>query len=303
MRGTNAETPEQQRTEVAEVLELRSIVVPTDFSFASKKSFDYAVEIGRQYAAKLYVMHVTSPSGGIPASLAADVRQLEREVAGAHHGFIVREGEVWEELEKFIEQARIDLVILGTRGRTGLKKLVLGSVAEQVFRHASCPVLTIGPNAASALEPEPKSGNAPILLAIDLGSSCKTALSWAVSLANHYAARLVLLHALSPAPSIEGPRWYSAADVVRAQNAAFSATLAQLEDMIANQNLVLQPVCMAEFGDPADRILWAADKLQAGLIVMGVHQKHQITASIAWSTAYEVVCGAPCPVLTVRSAH
>lgn len=117
--------------------------------------------IARHYGAKFYLAHVVSHVGYTIAGPEAlklatektqrEARQLEQELvksgalAGLDHDFIVGEGNVWEQLELVIRQKQVDVVVIGTHGRGGLGKLLLGSVAEQIFRHADCFVVTVGP--------------------------------------------------------------------------------------------------------------------------------------------------------------
>jgi nucleotide-binding universal stress UspA family protein len=121
----------------------------------------HALAIARHYGAKFYLAHVLSHIGYTIAGLEAlqlaiektriDIRQLEHyllesgALAGLQYEFIVRAGNIWEQLELAIRQKQVDLVVIGTHGRGGLGKLLLGSIAEQIFRHANCFVVTVGP--------------------------------------------------------------------------------------------------------------------------------------------------------------
>jgi len=140
---------------------LKSVLIAFDFSEASRKPLHHALAIARHYGAKFYLAHVVSGIGYTIAgqealSLAAErtgrtAQQLEQELlesealAGLHHEFIILEGDVWEQLEILIRQKQVDMVVVGTHGRGALGKLLLGSVAEQIFRHADCLVATVGP--------------------------------------------------------------------------------------------------------------------------------------------------------------
>jgi nucleotide-binding universal stress UspA family protein len=135
-------------------VQIKSILVATDFSPASEKPLRHAVAIVRHYGSKFFLMHVVSslrftragPDAVAAAAEAAwrDAQQVELELVaggeltGLDHQVIVRDGEIWTELERVIMQEGIDMVVIGTHSRKGLVKLVLGSVAEQIFRHASC---------------------------------------------------------------------------------------------------------------------------------------------------------------------
>jgi nucleotide-binding universal stress UspA family protein len=303
--GTLGLTP----TSLTDDIQLNSILAATDFSSTSEKSLRDALAIARYYRAKLYGVHVKPWSAGelagsdrtAAAAALKHAEQLERELRDAGHEFILREGDVWTELEKFIREARIDLVVVGTHGRTGVKKVLLASVAEEIFRHVSCPVLTVGPH-SPPFERGPRQTVRPILFATDFCESCAKALSYAVSLANRRGTRLVLLHVLSPVPTVESNGWHTPEDVFQARKAIRAATLQRLQHLVSRRALALHPISIAEFGSPADTILWAAETLQAEAIIMGLQRESLGGAHLSWSTAYEVVCSAPCPVLTIRTA-
>ena len=139
----------------------RSVLIATDFSEASEKPLRHALIIARHFGAKFHLAHVVSSIGytlaGPPAlnlaceAASRDAEKLEQELvdhgwlAGMEHEFLVREGIVWQELETLVREKHADLLVIGTHGRKGLGKLLLGSVAEHLFRHADCLVLTVGP--------------------------------------------------------------------------------------------------------------------------------------------------------------
>jgi nucleotide-binding universal stress UspA family protein len=145
---------------------LENVLLATDFSPASDAGFPYAVQIARSVGAKIYIAHIVLPE--IYVALPAEARdsamaqvkayaeqRMERLLnspllAGIAHKGLVRTGEVWVELATIVSEANIDLVITGTRGRRGITKMLLGSVAEEIFRLSPVPVLTVGPGAPPA---------------------------------------------------------------------------------------------------------------------------------------------------------
>jgi len=134
---------------------------PTDFSENSARALSYATVLANQFHAELHLLHVNSVplvtlappiAGFMPPGYQEELQKdLERELAKlveAEDIKVVRsiaEGNVLSEILHYADEKKIELIIMGTHGRTGLKHLLIGSVAENVVRHASCPVLTIRP--------------------------------------------------------------------------------------------------------------------------------------------------------------
>lgn len=300
---------------------LRSVLVATDFSKASAKSLRHAVAIARHYSAKLYIAHVVSSPGfslgGPEARVAAieaarrDVEEIENALAqsgalsGLRHESIIRQGDVWKELDKLATQEQVDLMVVGTHGRRGLRKALFGSVAEQVFRHANCPVLTVGPGSFQEPPVESTSLVWPALFATDFGDASLHALPHAVSLANHFGVKLVLLHVVSPIEISGHLHWHTRGDFMHTRGNVRMASLRQLHKLLPqNIEMAVEPEFVVEFGSPSEGILRAAENLQADAIIMGLHRSVHVDMAShnLWATAQDVVCGATCPVLTVRSA-
>jgi nucleotide-binding universal stress UspA family protein len=299
-------------------LRLKTVLIATDFSPASDRAVFQAVSIARRYGAKLYVVHIVSSMGftlGGPGALALateaawrDMAQLERELSrrrmsqGLTSFFFVCSGEVSEELETIVQREHIDLVVIATNDRKGAGKLLLGSVAEQVFRNSSCPVLTVGPHWAADCERAVPRSDRRLLFATDFGGASLQTLPHAISLANQLGKRLILLHVLSSLPK-RGDRRVTAIDADKARGSAHAAAIQRLAKLVSQEATMKDaPAFMVEFDKPAEGILKAAEVLHADMIIMGLPRRtHVETISrLPWSTAYEVVCGAVCPVLTLR---
>lgn len=299
---------------------LNSVLIATDFSEASEKALRHALAIARHYGAKLYLVHVVSSLGftlvGPEAVnlatqiVSRDASELENRLvqsgalAGLRHEVIVTQGNVWDQLGKIISHEQVDLVVIGTHARRGLGKLLLGSVAEHIFRHAGCLVLTVGPG---SLEDSPV-GSArairPFLFATDFGIPSLRALPYAISSANHFQTKLVLLHVVPAVPMPEGVNRPTAEDVIEMREKVRVTNLRRLQELtLQNPNLAVLPEFIVEFGSPSEEILKAADAFKVDAIILGLHRSTHIgTAShLPWATAYEVVCDAGCSVLTVRN--
>ncbi|MBV9086109.1 MAG: universal stress protein [Acidobacteriaceae bacterium] len=183
---------------VAEGVRVKSVLVATDLSATSEKAIRHAIGIARHYDAKLYLVHVVSSVGftlaGPNATNAAteaasrDGHSLESQLLesgalkGLRYEITVRPGgDVWRVLNKVIRQEDVDLVVTGTHGRRGVSKVLLGSVAEQIFRRADCPVLTVGP---SSYEESQVDGIRTCLFPTDFSEASLGSLPFAISYAN-----------------------------------------------------------------------------------------------------------------------
>ena len=299
---------------------VKSVLIATDFSEASEKALRHALAIARHYQAKLYIAYVVAersftlvgPEAVEVATESAtrDARQLEEDLvrrgalAGVTHEVIVRQGNVWEELEEIVTQKQVDLVVIGTHARQGLGKLLLGSVAERIFHQAECLVLTVGPGCLGDSPVGSARAIRPFLFATDFSVPSLHALPYAISSANHFGTKLVLLNVVSEVPMPEGFSRPTAADVLRQQEMVRAANLRRLEELTSrNPKLAIAPEFVVEFGSPADEILQVADTLQTDAIILGLESSTRggAVSHMPWATAYDVACGAGCAVLTVRN--
>jgi len=302
-------------------VQLKSVLVAFDFSDASQKPLRHALAIARHYGARFHLAHVVVPSVGFlmagPDSFALakesahrDMQQLKNELlesgalTGLKHEFCLAEGDVCQELESLIRADRIDAVVIGTHARGGLGKLMLGSVAERIFRTANCLVLTVGPGSYQDAIVDGHRRAGPFLFATDFGPASLRALPYAASFARHFGTRLILLHVLAEAPIPGDSHWPMPGDLSKMRKTAATSARKQLEE-IASQYVTseIQPECIVKFGIASEQILLASQTLESDLIIMGLNRPAGIgTASHApWAVAYKVVCGARCPVLTVRN--
>jgi len=300
---------------------VKSILMATDFSAASAKPLRHALAVARHFGAKLYVVHVVSSVGFTIAGAEAlrlassaafrEILQLQSTLAesgalaGLSHEFIVRQGDVCRELGEIIRQKEIDLVIIGTHARRGMEKLLLGSVAEHIFRDSDRPVLTVGPHSPEGAPFESTDTVHSFLFPTDFGAASLRALRYAVSFANHFGAKLVLLHVAPVMPVPETFHWSTAPnDIEGMREAARAAAMKNLHHLVTQAGpLSEQPECIVRFGKRAETILQVARGVKADLIVVGLnHLKHADAVShMPQTTAYRVVCSAHCSVLTVRS--
>jgi nucleotide-binding universal stress UspA family protein len=289
----------QARTRIT----LKNILFATDFSRSADAAAPIAIEIAQRYGAKVYGVHVNrfddytaaAPNAWAAMAEAAerenkeDAGRLNKQLQGTDHEVVVGEGKTCEVISDLIEQKEIDLVVLGTRGRTGLGKALLGSVAEQILRRSPCPVLTVGPHVNLWSDEYGKMRE--ILYATDLEGDFPIAAPHAISLAQENQAHLVLLHV------IEDPK---VGDLVKSsQVKEFKER--KLQQLVTQQaGLWCDPTYIVEQGPAAEKILDVAKRRHTDLIVLGARPAKSIATHLNTGTVHKVVSQARCPVLTVR---
>jgi nucleotide-binding universal stress UspA family protein len=300
---------------ISTALKPQSILIATDFSEASERALHHALALARFYGSRFCVAHVVSSLGltmAGPGAIAACEEAVSREAAqleaslvrtgaltGIQYKFIVRHGELWPELREIIREESTDLLVIGTHGRHGVGKLFFGSVAEQIFRQADCPVLTFGPHTDARPWFGTSSTHRTFLFATDFGHASLHGLPQAIAAANQFEAKLAFLSIIPAAPS-------SADNALTDwQENARMRTLQRLAELADHAGLDTRPQLYAEFksGRPvSEKILETADKLRANLIIMGLHDSGHagIVSHLDLTTAYDVICQAGSTVLTVN---
>jgi nucleotide-binding universal stress UspA family protein len=304
----------------AVMIEIRRILCPVDFSDYSRRALDHAIAIARWYESTVTALHVFSPAliapygpGPvvfepimlIPADrdrLLADTKVfIEAETApGVAIEAVIREGNTAAEIVDQAISMSADLLIIGTHGRSGFERLLLGSVTEKVLRKARCPVLTVPRRLPDAVPSGPVLFKR-ILCAVDFSESSMHALMYALSLAQEADGCLTVVHVLG-------------ADVVGQvgigeEHISLAALQRQHEEEARKLLEQAVPESTAAYckvdtmllrGKPWQEILRIAADRQAELIVMGVQGRGVADLMFFGSTTQHVVREATCPVLTLR---
>ncbi len=282
---------------------LQNILLPTDFSSCSETALAYGVALCRRYDTTLYTVTV------VPEEITDYVQPpdpfylrhcAEKKMAhlaemklfqGIKHREWVKEGFVSDVLSDLIDRLEIDLVVLGTHGRGGIKKLVLGSVAEEIVNCATCPVLTVGPQVSPKLGAELKLRR--ILYATDLLHDSARALAYAFWLAGQEQAHVTLLHVLNMPTDVS----------VENRQSQKEMALKRLVQLLPPETSAsVGTEFIVEIGVPGEQILKLAEGQNADLIVMGPHHTSfaRVSTHLPWIVPHQVLCHAHCPVLTVR---
>ncbi len=290
-------------------IEIKNLLYLTDFSEPSEAALPFATAIARKYGARIHALHVVLLGGyffAAPETIAdsirveeetaeADMQRLDARLNGLPHETITERGpSLWGVLENTIKATAADMIVLGTHGRTGAQKFLLGSVAEEVFRRSPIPVLTIGPRARRGVHNGGRFRR--ILFATDFSSQSAAAAPYALSLAQENQAHLFLVHVVRLRDRDRDDRLYefSVAEAIHHLH----------EVMPSDVELPCPAEVSVEHGNPGKRIVEVAEERDADLIVLGVRDAaNRLGAAthLERNTAHNVVAHAACPVLTIRS--
>jgi nucleotide-binding universal stress UspA family protein len=301
------------------VTQIRRVLCPIDLSDYSRHALHHAAAFARWYAARIVVVHtftapqplvaVSKSPGDVPLlppiqpeDVIEDVRRFCEPLtaAGVTPEIVVREGSPAREIVDVAQAMDADFLIMGTHGRSGFARRLLGSVTEKVLRTVRCPVLTV---------PQPGQHSAPtpvlfktILCPLDFSESSTRALAYALSLVKESDARLILLHVLE---SVVDPHALGAAahfSVPEYHRLLAHDALHRLQTALPEDARVwCEPEAQLVTGKAYREILRVARESSTDLIVMGVHGRGAVDLMLFGSTAHHVVRSATCPVLTLRS--
>ena len=300
------------------VIEFKHLLCPVDFSESSTRSLAHAAALARWYAAQLTVLHVVPTFDpvqvraelGVPVQI---VNPVPREnVLGEMRQLLERAGvspdahlvaEAGDASTTIVDQAlttRADLIVIGTHGRRGFKRLLLGSVTETVLHEAPCPVLTVSPHAEAATADVVTFKR--ILCPIDFSPSALQALGFALDLARQADGLVTLLHVVEWLPEDE-PRASAHFNVPEFRGYMAHDAKQRLRSLVAEESRAWCDIDDVIVSGRAHReILRAAAAKSADLIVIGAQGRGGVGLALFGSTTQQVVRSAACPVLTVRGA-
>lgn len=288
----------------------KNVLFATDFSEIADATLVHAAHFCNAFDANLHIVHanLSAEQHGVQSadyvpidqqnwsgSFQTYVSSLDKKgpYVAPVSTFEIGGSSVPDILLRYAENHNIDLIILGTHGRRGLGRLLLGSTAEEVVRLAACPVMTIGGKAARAHEP----ALSKILVPIDFSDSSLKALDVAKELASAFDAQIDLLHVIQPI-AIPVPYGISLASVTSPEvRERTKAALEEIGQSIGDTDLAIH----IENGIPADRITVFAEENESDLIVIASHGLTGFDRFIQGSVSQEVVRLAPCPVFSVKS--
>ena len=297
------------------MIEFKQIICPVDLSDSSVRAFAHAAAIAQWYDAQLTVLHVVPTFE--PIQMRGDLGDPVRVITPMPREQVLEEmsrtlnlaavspratpiAEAGDPQSTIIDQAiskKADLIVMGTHGRRGFKRLLLGSVTEAVLREAPCPVLTVPQAPASVSEAVTFKR---ILCPIDFSPSALQALGFALDLARQADGRVTLLHVLEWLAE-EEPRASTHFSVPEYRRYMVEDAQERLRNLVAEESRTWVEIDdLVVFGRAHREILRSAETKPADLIVMGAQGRGGIGLALFGSTTQQVLRGAMCPVLTVR---
>ena len=298
------------------------ILATTDFSDASRYGVRYAVSLAEKLGSAVALLHVVEPrtwltelgsllplreDSEVVAAASAQLAALaKREAEGGVPvtcSVSVRTGNPFDAITTAALECAADLIVIATHGHTGAERFLLGSTAERVVRHASCPVLTV------PIRTKPRRIGKPspfklgkILVPVDFSKLSKGALPWAGLLAARLGAEIVLLHVVEQFPIDYVP-------ARERKNDTFVPLTKKAGDDLEHIAGSLREAAgtnvssIIDEGNLFEVICRTAETLGADLIVQTTHGHTGLKHVLLGSTAERVVRHAPCPVLTVRGLN
>jgi nucleotide-binding universal stress UspA family protein len=294
-------------------MQVKSILCPIDFSEFSIRAYHYAVSLAEHYEAKLVALHIVelwkypfadfaayeTDFAKVSAALDEGGEARLQEFVGNHspeefHPLVaVNQGNASDLILSFAQEQNIELIVMGTHGRRGFDRLVLGSTTDRVMRRAPCPVLAISKTPQESIAADSGRHHVHrlnrVLYCTDFSEHSERALSYAISATAEYDAELTLLHVIEHVPRSANPE-------------ELLATCEQrLITLIPETRETLKVKEVVRKGKPYEEIVRYAQETQVDLITMAARGADALDRAVFGSTTYRVIQLGPCPVLAVHT--
>jgi nucleotide-binding universal stress UspA family protein len=300
------------------MIRMNKVLFPTDFSRCADQALPYALDLAKHYKAELHILHAAVLHGYLDAEAEEHVDNLDEiheqldELASNRMSSLAIDGNGGKVTIKkvsrrgtsaapvilgYVDEADIDLVVMGTHGRRGLDHIVLGSVAEELVRAAPCPILTV----REREKPRPLEAIEKILVPVDFSEFSRQALIYAKELASSYRARLQLLHVVEPPiyPSFYALKRSCFFELLEDVERETEQHLARLMEETEGPETVFD-ISVIE-GRAVTDIPDFAKNNDSDLLVIATHGLTGLKRLFLGSVTEKVVRRARCPVFTARA--
>ncbi len=300
------------------MVEFRLILCPIDLGESSIRPLAHAGSLARWYDAGITILHVVpsfepmqvqSGSYGDPVriinpmpheAVLDEIRRVGDAAGVSRNAYVV--AEAGDPSAVIVDKALAgpaDLIVMGTHGRRGFRRLLLGSVTEAVLHHAPCPVLTVPPHVKAATSADVTFER--ILCPMDFSPAALQAFGFALDLARQSNGKVTLLHAIEWLAE-EEPRALAHFNVPEYRRYLHAEAIERLRALVADEPNAGDIEHVVVIGRAYREILKTAESTSADLIVMGAQGRGGIGLALFGSTTQQVVRAAACPVLTVSGA-
>jgi len=284
------------------MIHIKKILVPVDFSEASKKAVTYGFSLALEFKARLVLAHI-APYDTV-AYEGAKEHLLQLIPADYRDWFdyeiVVKSGEVRQEILGIVQDTEIDLVVMGSRGRSYFERMLLGSVTERMLRKLNVPILTV-----SHLDPDKEIHTAEpvplrrLVYATDLTEGSETGLEFSIRLARGLDARLTVVHVIQPMDAamrgIETAAFFP--DYVGEIRAQAAERLNRMVALVSDGTVPITTVITE--GVAYESINNIATEQNADLIVINLQSKGRLERALLGTTAERVIRTATVPVLSL----
>ncbi len=299
----------------------RKILLPTDFSPCANAALHQAVTIAERFQGSVTMLHVVavheSDRGKIETVFSEDSKSYDHIMTSAEEMLHTKEGMIetpvliekvlkrgispTNEIISYADEHKPDLIVMGTHGRTGIRRLIMGSVAEKIIRLSECPIMTVRCGTDGKKSPYPNYRS--ILLPIDFSDTSVNALWQAAEMARSYGAILTLLHVAEPIDfsgyTQEGDS--SEEDFLDSQ---LDSAEKALHDFTSNAPLEgIEVYTRVVHGRPGRKIIEYADEEGIDLIIIPSLGKSGLERLLMGSTVNKVVHRANCPVMVLKKTE
>ncbi len=293
-------------------MQLKSILCPIDFSEFSAAAYRYALSLAEYYKARIVALHVVElwkyPFADYAAQEADYAKfsralgeggavQLEQFVkkhsaTGFQPELVVHMGNSANCILSCAQKENIEVIVMGTHGRRGFDRLVLGSTTDRVMRKAACPVLVVSnpSDKDRSTGPDGRHRLSRIVYCTDFSNNSERARGYAISIAAEYGAELTLLHVAERHPDLAK---------VEALIIEHTRELDKLVSETERKNLRVKSI--VKFGKPYQEIVRHTTEEQASLIIMTARGGDAVDRAVFGSTTYRVIQLGPCPVFAVHT--